>query len=186
MRSFMEAIFTEASGRQVKFPETSMSKAYGISGKTYVTITVGGADYRVNLGRQKFDGYSKVLEINGKTYKIAFEYDGSYHDDKDHFYYTRFGKDFNKVKANDLAKSLKANDEDTIIIRLKAVEGFDIHSVDQFQQEIVRQFEELTGQSLSIKYKYVYDFHTNKLIKTKAVSKKDIQLKDVDNFIGKR
>lgn len=175
MRLLMESIFSEASGMSIKFPETSLSRAFGVSSKKVIEIDLNGKIYSVKVGLQRFDGYA-VVEINGKTYKIAFEYDGSYHDNKKHFYYTHYGRDFYRVVARDTVKSQEANNHETIIIRLKEIRKFDIHTVHLFQQEIIRQFEELTGEKLSINHIYTFDFGINKLIKAKQI----------DNFIGNK
>ena len=61
-----------------------------------------------------------------------------------------------------------ANDHNTIVIKLKAIDGFDFETIDNFQQEIVRQFQEVTGVKLPFIKRIIYNPEINCLIPKKG------------------
>jgi len=156
MRLFIEKIFG------VPFPMTSLSRVYGVSGEKIVRIKENS--YKIQIGMLSFDGYNPRVLVNGKHFKIAFEYDGRHHDDKNHYYYTRYGRDFYFVKASDTIKFNLAKIEKTIVIRLKEIDGFKLSTIDTFQNEIIRQFQELTGEVMINIPKYRYDVKSKNVI----------------------
>lgn len=158
MRLFMEKIFN------TKFPETSLSQACSISGEKL--IRVNGRSYIIQRGRLSFDGYNARVFVNGKYFKIAFEYDGRHHDDKNHYYYTRYGSDYFLVRAWDKLKSIESKKAKICIIRLKEVDGFKLSTIHTFQHEIIKQFEELTSENLQEMPQFRYDDNKKILIQT--------------------
>ncbi len=127
MRLFMEEIFG------VKFPQTNLRKAYGIQ------WNFGG-----NL---KFDGYASEIIVNGKKFRIAFEYDGIQHD-KYPNYFHKTESDFKKGQRYDEFKNRVAEASQTVLIRLKADLKFTINSLNRFEDGIIQQFYDQTGISI--------------------------------------
>lgn len=140
MRLFMEKIFC------VLFPETSFHKAYGPLEKT--------------TGRYRWDGYNESVRVNESKFKIAFEYDGIQHDIFPNSYH-RTRADFLKQIENDKKKEAIALQPEirTIVIRLKAINGYDFTSINLFEREIINQFLQATGVNLDYKG-YLFDIET--------------------------
>ena len=177
---FMDSIFSAFLGnarfkkgpyecnlkRVLKLP-TSMTKI--------ITIDIGDGktfSYKVHLTKQSFDGYLeftvKGIDKNGKTIeklvKIAFEYDGIQHDDYDKKYHYGDITKLYKQKCCDKGKNEEADFHDVYIIRLKEKDGFDFNSLNTFQKEIIRQFQELTGIKLSAMPRYYYDYNGRQVL----------------------
>ena len=140
----MEAIFG------VEFIEVTFKTAYGLS--------------KEDGGSLKWDGYCVNLLLNGKIYRIAFEYDGIQHDEFPNAWH-RTRIQFDRQQQNDQQKNIIAQNTDkkTIIIRLKAKNGYDFSTIDLFEKEILSQFCKETGIRLSYKG-YTYDLESNSLI----------------------
>lgn len=128
MRKSMEEIFS------VEFPETSLNRAYGLS--------------KDHGGFLRFDGYNDNVNIKGKRYKVAFEYDGLQHDIWPNKYHKNEAE-FKLQRKRDKRKMQIAEKNQTIIIRLKKKNGFDIDTAKTFHLEIEKQFEEITGLKIN-------------------------------------
>ncbi len=144
LRLYMESIF------QVEFPETSLNKTYGIP-------------YNKG-GKLRFDGFNKFVKIFGKIFRIAFEYDGVQHDIFPNPFHKTF-ENFKKNNENDIIKQKIAQKEDTILIRLKEIDGFSSKTIYLFQREILKQFFELTGIKLEKIPVFKYDSQLNRIVK---------------------
>ncbi len=173
MRLYMEKIL------KVSFPHKTFTRAFNIPWNQHQTIIVDGTPQTVAIGRLEFDGFNARVEINGKIFSIAFEYDGRHHDDEYHYYYTRFNRDYGHVRAADSLKNSIAKNRNIIIIRLKEVRDFDIEHVNLFQDEIIRQIEQQTGEKLGNIPRYTYDAGKKRLISTAGID-------NSDNFLGNR
>ncbi|MFX1575032.1 MAG: hypothetical protein ACFFB0_20025 [Promethearchaeota archaeon] len=143
MRMFMEKIF------ECRFPETPLIKAYNILAN--------------EGGRLKFDGFNGHVVINGKIFKIAFEYDGEQHDKYPNAFHKNY-EEFLIQRNRDEIKKKIAENHDTVIIRLKKVNGFDYHNTKSFQKEIIKQFYEAKNIKLKNIKKYIYDSESHSLI----------------------
>lgn len=124
----MEEIFS------VEFPETSLNRAYGLS------KDLGGF--------LRFDGYSDNVSIKGKRYRVAFEYDGLQHEIWPNSYHKNEAE-FELQRKRDKRKMQITEKNQTILIRLKKKNGFDIDTAKTFHQEIIKQFEEIIGLKIS-------------------------------------
>ena len=146
MRLYMEAIF------QAKFPEKSLNKAYGIP------YSKGG--------KLRFDGYNGKVNLFGLIYRIAFEYDGFQHD----FFPNPFHRtidDFKRQNENDEKKENIAKEKNTLVIKLKEVDGFNSKTIHLFQREIMRQFFKFTRKKLEYLPIFEYDPYLNSLVPKK-------------------
>lgn len=130
MRLIMEAIF------RCKFKKTYFKYAFNESIKEVSNLC--------------FDGFSNKVYLHGKVYQIAFEYDGLQHD----FYPNLFHKsklEFDRQQKNDKMKNFKSENKNTILIRLKAKNGYTFKTRNHFEIEILRQFFEQTGIEITPK-----------------------------------
>lgn len=148
MRLYMEAIFN------AKFPETTLKTAYGIHGN--------------KGGRLTFDGFNSYVNVKGKEFKIAFEYDGLQHDIYPNPFHRSYKK-FKKQKENDRKKIKLAHKFNTYIIRLKEIDGFNSESINHFQKEIINQFQKATGIRLENVQNLFYDPYNDSLIRIKSL-----------------
>ncbi|MFX1489702.1 MAG: hypothetical protein ACFFBI_11175 [Promethearchaeota archaeon] len=153
MRLFMESIFGGS------FPETSLMQTFGIG--------------RDQGGSLRFDGYNGEIKINGKNYKVAFEYDGSQHDIWPNPYH-RTRSQFKRQQFNDQRKNDIARDFGIVLIRLKEIDGFDYYHLHRFEREILEQFYQQTGARLMLRNRY-YNIHSNLIIFAKG---------PIDKFLG--
>jgi hypothetical protein len=126
----------------VKFPETSLFRAFGIKA--------------VNGGSLRIDGYNETVNVNNKLYKIGFEYDGLQHDIYPNVYH-KTKREFYIQKARDLKKRRILDENQVILINIKKVNGYDIDNLNYFQMEIIRKFEMLSGEDLPKIKSYIYD-----------------------------
>lgn len=136
LRLFMEKIF------RVKFPETSLFRAFKISAN--------------RGGKLRIDGYCANVYVNGKNCIIAFEYDGAQHDLYPNSYHSSM-RDFLIQQRRDNLKRNILKDRGVVLINLKKCCGFDIDTIYKFQKEIIRQFQQFTAKNLSISADYIYD-----------------------------
>jgi hypothetical protein len=109
----------------VPFSPVTLSEALGIPGN--------------EGGRLRFDGYNGRVKVGDKWFKIAFEYDGIQHDNFPNSVH-RTQAEFFEQQERDERKNQLAQENDVIIIRLKAINGFDRNSLDSFQVHIISQF----------------------------------------------
>ncbi|TFG29829.1 MAG: hypothetical protein EU532_02430 [Promethearchaeota archaeon] len=154
MQLYMEAIF------KVNFPETTLKKAYGIN--------------KNKGGNLIYDGFNNHVAIKGNIFKIAYEYDGVQHDIYPNPFHRTYNQ-FKKQKENDRKKEKLANNFNTILIRLKEINGFNSETISSFQKEIIEQFYKATGINLKYEENLIYDPYNDSLIK----------IKTIDQFINK-
>ncbi len=157
MRLFMEGIFG------VPFESISFHKAYGLSKK--------------EGGLLKWDGFYAKVIVKGVEYRIAFEYDGLQHDEFPNIYHkTRL--EFQRQQERDIRKEGIASEDDkkTIIIRLKAKDGFDFTTTHLFEREIKAQFYKATGVRLVYRG-YIYNIEAHSLLLEEGL---------MDKFLGGR
>ena len=81
----------------------------------------------------KFDGYNSRVSVKSKIFRIAFEYDGIQHDLwPNPIHKTK--EEFKRQQENDSKKINLAIEHNTIVIKLKAKDGFDFQTIDSFQR----------------------------------------------------
>lgn len=73
----------------VKFPQTTLRKAYGFP--WYLR------------GNLRFDGYATYVKVGDQEFRIAFEYDGIQHEEWIPFFH-KYHSQFIKAQNNDLFK----------------------------------------------------------------------------------
>ena len=165
-------------------------------------MSPGKNNYEVSVTFQTFDGYLgfevEGVDRDGKKVKrfikLAFEYDGIQHDKYIPQYHRQNIDNYYKQRCRDIAKDAMAAKHDIVVIRLKSFKGFDLNTLNKFQTEIIRQFQEKTGIKLPAMPKYYYDYRTNS-IKASQYNQVDIPLSQntrqmtnnqvrIDNFLG--
>lgn len=155
-RLYMEAIF------DAEFPETSLKNAYGLPAE--------------EGGQLRWDGYNNKVSVKGEIFRISFEYDGLQHDRWPNWIHKSW-EDFKKQQENDQKKNVIAglSDYNTVVIRLKEINGFNKKTINKFQTEILKQFYEQTGIKYPFDYDLDYDPFTNSLKLKKG---------GLENFLG--
>ncbi len=146
LRSFMEKIFG------VRFyPEITLKKAYGISKKAVQKTIINKNrkfQFVINIEKLRYDGYYDKILLKGcdgkvSSFRVAFEYDGIHHDEFPNTYHKTL-EEFCLQQARDQLKNLEAKHYNTILIRLKRINGFDQntfkHNPTVVQKEVIRQF----------------------------------------------
>jgi len=158
-RLYMEAIFSSATGIDVRFPTTTLNKSLGID------VNQGG--------RMHFDGFNGSVKLKGKLFRIAFEYDGIQHDEfPNNIHRSRL--EFDTLQERDKKKNEIAQKKEfrTIIIRLKEKLGFNYDNQNLFQREIIKQFQEKTSLKLPPIPLFVFDKLTNTLHQVRGFKEK--------------
>jgi hypothetical protein len=97
-----------------------------------------------------FDGFNNRVYLKGKIYQIAFEYDGLQHDIYPNSYH-RTKLEFERQRKNDKKKDFITENNNIVLIRLKAINGFTFHTRNHFEIEILNQFFEQTGIKITPK-----------------------------------
>jgi len=167
---FMDKIFSVNFEKQV-----NLKKIYNLPvgySKEIICDKNNAFKYKVHITRQSFDGYLefnvKGIDKNGneveKLVRVAFEYDGKQHDEYIDDYHHRDITNFYKQRCRDIAKNEEAKLQDTIIIRLKESRDFDFSTLNTFQEEIIKQFQEKSGIKLLPMVRYYYDSKKNDVI----------------------
>ncbi|TFG08103.1 MAG: hypothetical protein EU539_03205 [Promethearchaeota archaeon] len=133
--------------------------------------------HRVIITRQTFDCY-EIARIQGTNIygeiidteiKLGGEYDGIQHDKYVKNLHRGKIENYYKQRCRDIAKEMESDENNTIIIRLKESNGFDLSTLNKFHQEIVWQFQKLTGIKLPPMFKLIYDIKHNCLKITKNI-----------------
>jgi len=166
MGLFMDKIFG-VNFRKQTF-ECNLRRIYGLPDGYFREIICdknNAFKYKVHISRQSFDGYLefivKGIYKNGKQVEIlvrvAFEYDGIQHDEYSEQYHYGDMNNFYIQRCRDIAKDEEAQFHDTIIIRLKENLDFNLKTINTFQEEIIRQFQEQTGIKLFLMPRYLFD-----------------------------
>jgi hypothetical protein len=131
----------------------------------------------VCITRQTFDCYGLVeihgINIRGESVsrfiRIAFEYDGIQHDKYNESYHRGNIANYYKQRCRDIAKDGTAFEYDTIVIRVKEIDGYDLSTLNSFHREIVKQFQKLTEIKLPPMNRLYYDIRSNKIKTTNDV-----------------
>lgn len=89
-RLFMEAIFSVASGTNIRFPTTTLHRAFRLD------LNQGG--------RMHFDGYNNNVQVKGQVFRVAFEYDGIQHDEFPNFIHKDL-EEFETLQERDKLKN---------------------------------------------------------------------------------
>ena len=148
----MESIFSEVSGNDEKFPTTTLHQAFELD------LNKGG--------RMHFDGYNQGVLIDERKYQIAFEYDGKQHDEFPNSIHRNL-VEFKDLQERDILKNniCEYPEYKTVLIRIKEILGFNFKNHQQFQGEIIKQFNDKTGIKLSNIPLFNYNESTNTMRK---------------------
>ncbi len=149
-RLFMEAIFSVASGTNIRFPTTTLHRAFRLD------LNQGG--------RMHFDGYNNNVQVKGQVFRVAFEYDGIQHDEFPNFIHKDL-EEFETLQERDKLKNeiCKQPEYKTVLIRLKEKFDFNYDHPHIFQKEIIRQFQNKTRINLPPIPKLTFNNITNTL-----------------------
>jgi hypothetical protein len=128
-RLFMEAIF------KVPFKKSTLKKAHETT--------------RRKGGYLEYDGFNKKVELGGKYYRIAFEFGGIQHDMFPNHIHKNI-QDFRLRKWRDAMKDLRAKQNNTILIRIKQINGYNRDTLNKIPFEIVKLFKKSTNLAINI------------------------------------
>ena len=138
---------------EVKFRPITLNRAFGLK--------------KEDGGLLKYDAFNKNVKIGNFKFSIAAEYDGEQHDIFPNYYHKSV-EDYYVQKRRDRLKDELSIENNTILIRIKASEGFNRNTINCFQEEIIRQvnlnsiIKKSNVKLLSIP-KYTYNPHIKKL-----------------------
>jgi len=106
----------------VDFKSITLKKAFGLK-------TRGG-------GLLKYDSYSENVEIGGLIFKVAAEYDGIQHDLFPNNFHESIEEYLDQKRRDNLKDNISKH-KNVVLIRIKAIRGFNRNRINSFQEEII-------------------------------------------------
>ncbi|MBD3337474.1 MAG: hypothetical protein GF353_00105 [Candidatus Lokiarchaeota archaeon] len=159
---YCQKIFSYLSDNEIEVKsETTLKEAIGTS------LDEGGS--------MRYDVFIENLiitakDIRNKSYNnikvsVAAEYDGIQHDEYPNFIHKNIAE-YNEQKKRDKLKEDLSIKNNILIVRVKAKWGFNSNSLNNFQKEILRQFQDWIELKLDAMPKWNYNIGKDLLIKT--------------------